>query len=446
MSDERAGARLDPHAGSLPQSSDAALACVVRDESARIVVALARSFGSLDVAEEATASAIEEALRQWRRDGVPPQPGAWLMTAARRNALDIVRRSRKYRDVLARAAPTGPGGQPAPGEGLYGIEASPGSSEDDEADYPAPSIGSGADDEVDERVALLFGCCHPALSTAAQLSLTLRAVLGLTTHQIARATVEPSATVGQRIARAKRKIGSAGIPLRVPRGGARAARLDTVLAVIAVMYDSAHLRPGDTAEADRDLAGDALWLASVVARSLPEEAEAHGLRALLLFHGSREPARSAAGELVRLPEQDRSLWDRTKITAGHVSLERAAELRNPGRWQLHAAIGACHSDAVSSDRTDWPQVLTLYDMLLRFDASPLVRLNRAVALAEVRGPEAALAEIARLGDRLDSYYLLHAVRAELLARAGYAGEAEAAAVRAAGLTDNLPERRLLLGA
>ncbi|MBO1902499.1 RNA polymerase sigma factor [Leucobacter weissii] len=399
--------RAAPHA----PASDAALAAAVREETARIVAALNRSFGSLDVAEEATAGAVEEALVEWRRRGVPPRPGAWLMTAARRNALDLVRRSRRYREVLRRAAPA------------------------------VPTLPRSA--EPDERIPLLFGCCHPSLSPEAQLALTLRAVLGVSTAQIARATLEPSATVGQRISRAKRKIGAAGVPIRIPAGPARTARLDPVLATIAVMYDSAHLRAESSAEAHRDLADDALWLARALSVSLPDEPEVHGLRALLLLHRAREPARSVAGELVPLPLQDRARWDDALVRAGREALERAAEVRRPGRWQLHAAIAACHADAARQDDTDWAQIVVLYDLLLAVDSSPIVRLNRAVAVAETGGVGAALTEVEALAPRLDGYRLWHAVRAELLRRAGRSAEARTAVRSARELADNEAERRLL---
>ena len=217
--------------------------------------------------------------------------------------------------------------------------------------------------------------------------------------------------------RAKRKIGATGIPLRIPEGAERAQRLDIVLTVVSVMYSEAHLVAGGDAAADRDLADDAIWLARVVAHELPREAEAHGLLALLLFHRAREGARAVEGELVLLAEQDRTRWDRALIAEAHAVLERAAMLRRPGRWQLHAAIAACHADAPDGEATDWLQVLTLYDMLLAYDRSPIVRLNRAVALAEIDGPRAALDEVDALRDDLAAYHLWHAVRARMLARA-----------------------------
>ncbi|TXK19487.1 RNA polymerase sigma factor [Homoserinibacter sp. GY 40078] len=395
-----------------PAVSDRELARLVREETARIVGTLAASTGSLDVAEEATAEAIEEALRQWRRQGVPPRPGGWLMQAARHNAVDRLRREARYRAKLALL--------------------------DSETVDPSDTAA-----DADERLPLLFGCCHPAIAPESQLALTLRAVLGVTTAQIARATLEPEATVGQRISRAKRKMADAGIPLRIPEPDKRAERLDIVLAVISVMYDSAHLMAGAGAEADRDLADDAIWLAGVVARALPGEAEAAGLQALLLFHRAREGARAVDGEFVLLADQDRGRWDVSLITQARGELDRAARLRAPGRWQLHAAIAACHADASSLADTDWLQMLVLYDMLLGYDPSPIVRLNRAVVLDQVAGPVPALAEVDAVRGRLENYRLWHAVRARLLRELGREDEAMAADLRALELTANDAERRLI---
>ena len=392
-------------------ASDQLLARVIREESARIVAALTGWLGSLDLAEESVAEAIEEAVREWRTRGVPPNPGGWLTQAARHNALDRLRREKRYREKLALLA------DPA---------------------EAAPLTG-----EPDERLPLLFGCCHPAISPDAQLALTLRAICGLTTAQIARATLAPESTVAQRIVRAKRKIGATGIPLRIPEGSERAARLDIVLTVVSVMYSEAHLVAGGDAAADRDLADDAVWLARVVAHQLPREAEAQGLLALLLFHRAREGARAVDGELVLLADQDRARWDRRLIAEAQAVLEKAAMLRRPGRWQLHAAIAACHSDTRDGGDTDWLQVLTLYDMLLAYDRSPVVRLNRAVALAEVDGPQAALDEVDALGRALTGYHLWHAVRARMLRLLGRRDEAMAEDLCALELTANDAERRLL---
>ncbi|WEK59530.1 MAG: sigma factor-like helix-turn-helix DNA-binding protein [Candidatus Microbacterium colombiense] len=390
-------------------ASDRALVRVVRAEAARIVAALTSSLGNFDLAEEAVADAVAEALLRWRAIGVPPNPGAWLTTAARRNALDRLRREKRYRQKLEILA------------------------ERPDAEQA----------EIDERLPLLFGCCHPALSPSAQLALTLRAVCGLTTEQIARATLSAPTAVGQRIVRAKRKIAAAGIPLRIPIDTERASRLDIVLTVISVMYNEAHLVRGGGAGADRDLADDALWLAQVVAGALPQEPEAHGLVSLLQFHRSREPARAFGGELVILADQDRSRWDPALVAAAHRSLAQAAALRRPGRWQLHAAIAACHSDAKTARDTDWNQIVVLYDMLLDYDPSPVVRLNRAVARAETRGAAAALADIDELATALDGFHLWHAVRAHLLRHLGRRDEALAEDAIASELTSNEAERRLL---
>ena len=403
-----------PPAGARAAASDRLLAAVVREESARITAALTVSFGSFDVAEEAVAEAVEEALRHWRVRGIPPKPGAWLMQAARHNALDRVRRERVLRDRVLRDRVT--------------------------LIAPVPDVGGAP---ADERLPLLFGCCHPALAPDAQLALTLRAVCGLTTAQIARATFSAEPTTGQRISRAKRKIAESGIPLRVPEGADAAARLDLVLTVVSVMYSEAHFVAGADAAADRDLADDALWLARVVSDALPRAAEAHGLLALLRFHRARESARSVDGELVLLADQDRSRWDAGLLDEARVGLERAARLRRPGRWQLHAAIAACHADAADAASTDWLQVLTLYDMLLAYDRSPVVRLNRAVALARVEGPGAALEEVDGLADPLARSHLWHAVRGTLLRDLGRDDEALAADLRAVELTANEAERRLL---
>lgn len=398
-------------------ASDALLAHVVREESGRLVAALTRAFGSLDIAEEAVAEAVEEAIRSWRSRGIPPKPGAWLLQAARHNALDRIRRDKGLRDRLPLLA----------------------------ADPPVTGNPGGTTAEADERLPLLFGCCHPALSPDAQLALTLRAVCGLTTAQIARATFSAEAAVGQRIVRAKRKIGAAGIPLRIPEGAERPERLDIVLTIVSVMYSEAHLGAGGDASADRDLADDAVWLARVIAVALPREAEAAGLLALLLFHRARESARAVDGDLVLLADQDRTKWDAALLEEARGTLERAARLRRPGRWQLHAAIAACHADAADAASTDWLQVLTLYDMLRAYDRSPVVRLNRAVALARVDGPEPALAEVDAVADPLARSHLWHAVRASLLRDLGREDEALAADLRALELTANEAERRLIEG-
>jgi RNA polymerase sigma factor (sigma-70 family) len=395
------------------EQTDGLLARTLREESGLLVARLARRFRDFDLAEEAVQSAVAEALESWRRTGPPDNPAAWLQTAARHNALDLVRR-RTRQDALAHRA---------------------------EAD-PAAYDGRSA---TDERLALLFACCHPALAPEARLALTLRAVVGMTTPQIARAFLVNERTLAQRIVRAKRKIVTAGIALTVPADDVLTERLSDVLAVIALMYNEGFVssdRPGQ----DRDLAGDAVWLAGVVATSLPREAEAWGLAALLTIQHARSAARFAAdGALVLLPDQDRSRWDHAAIAAGEDMLERAAALHSPGPLQLQAAIAACHATAPSWAETDWLQIVTLFDLLIAHDPSPVVRLNRAVAVSRLGSEHVAraLADVDALADRLDGYHLFHATRAELLTRLARDDEAAAANARALGLTANEAERRLL---
>ncbi|GAA4349855.1 RNA polymerase sigma factor [Angustibacter luteus] len=400
--------------------ADLALETVVRAESGRLVGLLHRSLGDLDVAEEAVADAVAEALTAWRRDGIPDRPAAWLHTAARRNALDRLRRDARLRARL-----------PSLGEWAAGSRAV-------QAE-PVDGVVPGDD----ERLALLFGCCHPALAPASRLVLTLRAVLGLTTAEIARATFEPEATVAQRISRAKRKIGAAAIPLRVPSVGELPERLDVVLTVVATAYNEAYLATGGPDPTRRDLAEDATWLAGVIATALPDEPEALGLLVLLRLHQARAAARFDGGRLVLLADQDRSLWRHGEVAAAIELLERAAAMRRPGRYQLQAAIAACHCEAKTWDETDWLQILTLYDLLLRHDPSPVVRLNRAVATARVEGPDVALAEVDALARPLRRFHLLHATRAQLLRDLGRLDEARAADRLALAATGNVAEQALL---
>lgn len=393
--------------------SDAALADLVRDQAGLIAASLSRRLGDFDLAEEAVQDAIVTALRVWRRDGVPANPGGWLNLTARRNAIDrLRRRARGERAALALA------------------------------DEPAPRpAATGA---ADVRIPMLFACCHPSLAQEARLALTLRAVVGLTTPQIARAFLVAEATVAQRIVRAKRKIVDAGIPLRVPDVTTFAARLDDVLTVTYITYNAGYLVP--RAADERDLAADAVWLAELLVGQLPDEPEAAGLLALLLLLESRAGARFAAdGTLIPLGEQDRSRWDRSRIAAAETLIARAAWSRRPGRFQLQAALAACHAQAQRADETDWLQILTLYDLLLRFDRSPVVRLNRAIALAEVSGAQAALDEVDRLIERLRGYHLLHATRARLLATLGRQDEARAANLEALRLAPTDAEQSLLRG-
>jgi predicted RNA polymerase sigma factor len=397
-------------------STDGLLAATIREESGRLVTALYRRFGDFDVAEEAVQGAVVEALTQWRRDGTPHRPGAWLMTAAHRNALDLLRaRGRRARVVELLGGP--------------------------------PEEASLLDEEcrrdVDDRLPLLFACCHPALAVEARLALTLRAVIGLTTPQIARAFLVNEQTLAQRIVRAKRKIVATGIELKVPE--ALDERLPDVLAVVYLAYNEAFVSSTGSTH-DRDLGADAVWLAEVVAHSLPDRAEGWGLAALLRIQHGRAAARfTPAGDLVLLRDQDRALWDSSAIKRAGEHLERAASLRSPGRYQLEAAIAMCHAEAPSWGETDWLQIVTLYGFLVRQDPSPVIRLNGAIALAQLGTRQAAraLAEVDALERDLAGYYLWHASRAELLRLSGRDDEAAAADRRALELTSNDAERRLI---
>ena len=396
---------VEGHRSDSPFSAeDAALARIVRREAGLIVAQLQRRLGNFDIAEEAVQEAIVIALRTWRRDGIPANPGGWLSLAARRRAIDLLRK--RSREVPL---------------GEWDAE-------------PATAARS-------ERLPMLFGCCHPALSVEARLALTLRAVVGMTTQQIASAFLVPETTMAQRLVRAKRKITTAGIPFNIPAAGDLAPRLDDVLTVIYLSYNAGYLEPS---AAGRELSDDAIWLAELVARAMPDQAEAWGLLALLTFLSSRTQSRfNDHGRLVLLEDQDRDRWDEVAISRADGYLTTAAALGQPGRFQLQAAIAGCHANAQSWDETDWLQILTLYDLLLRFDSSPVIRLNHAIALNHLRGPEAALAEVDQVADRLSGYHLLHATQAQLLTSLGDHAAARAANERALALTHNPAEQQLL---
>jgi RNA polymerase sigma-70 factor (ECF subfamily) len=367
---------------------------------------LSRRLGNFDVAEEAVADAVVEALPAWRSGGVPANPAGWLMAAARRNAIDALRRAETSRDKLAL--------------------------------LQEPVMMSAPDDE---RLPLIFLCCHPALNRDAQLALTLRAVIGLTVPEIARALLVQESAVAARITRAKKKVVAAGIPLRTPEPAELAERLDHVLTVVYVAYNEGHLSTAGSHR--RDVAEDAIWLATLVATQLPREPEALGLLALLLLSHAREPARFGAdGSLVLMRDQDRSQWDGVGVAEATQLLERAAVLRRPGRFQLQAAIAAVHAEAPTFEATDWAQILALYDALLSYDDSPVVRLNRAVAVAYAHSPTEALAIVVGL-DELADYHLWHSTRAQLLRAIGRDSEARAADEQALSLTGNDAERQLL---
>jgi RNA polymerase sigma factor (sigma-70 family) len=391
-----------------PAPAASALAEVFREEAGRITAALIRRFGDFDLAEECAQDALVAALESWPRDGIPDRPGAWLLTVASRRALNRIERDKRYDRKLAELAP----------------ELRP--------------------DEEDDRLRLILTCCHPALSREAQVALTLRAVCGFTTAEIARAFVASEATVAQRLVRAKRKIALAGIPYRVPSGAELAERLSEVLTVLYLFFNEGHLSTHGSAAFQRDVAQDATWLAALLSRLLPDEPEVLGLLALMKLHLARGESRfSESGELVLLADQDRSRWDAALIAEAIALIEHAARLGRPGPYQLEAAIAACHAEARNFGATDWVQIVVLYNMLLALGPSPVVRLNRAIALWKVEGPAPALRELEEIARTLDAYHLFHAARAELLDDLGRREQARSAQLRALELTDNRAERSLL---
>jgi RNA polymerase sigma-70 factor (ECF subfamily) len=396
-----------------------AVARVHRAEWARIVAALARRFGDLDVAEDATAEAFAVAVERWRTDGVPPNPAAWLTTTAANKALDRVRREGRRADKQRQAH-------------MLSHQLS------------GPPEPTGAVE--DERLRLVFTCAHPALAMEARVALTLRMVGGLTVPEIARAFLVPEPTVAQRITRAKAKIRAAGIPWRVPGPEDLPARVDGVLAVLYLVLNEGYLAGSADADPIRaDLTGDAIRLTRLVRELLPADGEVAGLLALMLLTEARRTARvSAAGELVTLDQQDRGAWDQELIAEGHALVrERLASGEAPGRYQVLAAINAVHTDAADARDTDWSQVAALYDQLVRLDPSPVVALNRAIAIAELDGPHVALALVDELAAPLADYHAFHATRADLLRRLGRSDAAREAYDRAIHLTGNAAEMAYL---
>jgi RNA polymerase sigma-70 factor (ECF subfamily) len=383
------------------------LAGVVREHAGRLAASLVHLLGDFSAAEDLVQDAIETALRRWPVEGVPDRPDAWLFTVARNRGLDVLRRQSRYREKLA------------------------------QLEWPARH-------EPDDRLRLLFTCCHPALPRPAQIALTLRTICGLTTAQIAAAFLVPDATVTQRITRAKRKITEAGIPYRIPAEPELPERLDEVLTVIYLLYNEGYLSSTGDGAWSRRLAEDAEWLAASLAWTLPREPEVIGLLALIRLHQARAGARfDAAGGIVLLPDQDRSRWDHAAIAEAGRLIARAAAAGRPGPYQLQAAIVACHAEAPRWEDTDWAQIVVLYDMLLAVAPSPVTRLNRAIALRHHAGPEAAMREVDALAGHLDRYPLLHATRAELLRALGAPEEAREADRRALDLTANPAQRAIL---
>jgi RNA polymerase sigma-70 factor, ECF subfamily len=385
------------------------------EEWARVVASLTRRFGDLDIAEESAAEAFATAVQRWPADGVPPNPGAWLTTTANRKAIDRIRRENKRDDKQKEARL------------LY--------DDDDDPLEPLGAIG-------DERLRLIFTCCHPALAMETRVALTLRMVGGLTVPEISRAFLVQETAMERRITRAKAKIKAARIPYRVPSAEDLPARVTGVLAVLFLVFNEGYLATGPGTDPVRqDLTAEAIRLTRLIRGLMPEDGEAAGLLALMLLIEARRTARvSASGELVTLGKQDRGAWDGALVAEGHrLVRERLAAGVAPGRYQLLAAINAVHTSARDVRDTDWSQVVALYDQLVRLDPSPIIALNRAIAVAELDGPEVALAAIDRLEHKLAGYHAYHAARADLLRRLGRSQQSRAAYDKAIELAGNTAE-------
>ncbi|MFI5286889.1 MAG: RNA polymerase sigma factor [Candidatus Dormibacteria bacterium] len=393
--------------------SDSEIDDVFREQYGRAVAVLVRSFGDIDIAEEAVQDAFTVAVQRWPDTGLPPSPAGWIITTARRRAIDRLRSDTAREDRHARAALLQAEGQP--------IEEGP---------------------VRDDRLRLIFTCCHPALATNVQVALTLRLLGGLSTPEIARAFIVPEATMAQRLARAKSKIRDARIPYRVPDSVELPDRLRPVLAVIYLIFNEGYVSSTGQHLARGDLCAEALRLGRLLAELMPDEPEVLGLLALMLLIDSRRHARTTnSGDLVLLADQDRALWDRALIAEGQSIVRDCLRRNQPGPYQIQAAINAVHSDVPTAAATDWRQILQLYDQLLAFTPTQVVELNRAVALAEVRGASDALAVVETLD--LRDYYLFHAVRAELLSRVSRNEDARSAFDAALALTTNPAERTFM---
>jgi RNA polymerase sigma-70 factor, ECF subfamily len=394
-------------------ASAAEIARVFREEHGRAVAVLVRVFGDIDVAEDAVQDAFAAAVQRWPSSGLPPSPAGWIITTARNKAIDRLRREASREDRHAQAALLHARDEP--------VEEGP---------------------VRDDRLRLIFTCCHPSLALHARVALTLRLLGGLTTTEIARAFLVPEPTMAQRLVRAKGKIRDANIPYRVPSEADLPARLQAVLAVVYLVFNEGYAASSGDALVREDLCGEAIRLGRLLLELMPDEPEVMGLLALMLLVESRRATRTTpAGDLVLLADQDRSRWDRELIAEGQALVRRCLRRDQPGPYQIQAAINAVHSDAPSADLTDWSQILQLYDQLMAIAPSPIVALNRAVAVAEVDGPMAALAVVDDLD--LDTYHVFHAIRADLLRRLGRHADAAAAYSAAIELTDNAAERAFL---